>query len=207
MENKVPKSVGSKQDTQKQPKQPKQPKLPKLPRPVRAPKEPKPKSEGSAIGLVLKPWHFMVICAVGAALIMGGVWLGTRIAQSNSGIDSSAEHLDWTPPTGTPTDGSGITLPGYTSITFPAGARRVEVILPNPTNNPCYFRYTLTLKETGEQIYQSGLIPPGMAVTEIKLSHALKRGDYTLHIEIETFSLTDRTPMNGGTQDVPLSVR
>ena len=204
MENKAPKKVESKPIPQKLAKQPK---LPKEPKPVREPKEPKPKGEKGAVGLVLQPWHFIVMCAVVVALVLGGVWLGTKLGQSDSDIDSSAEHLDWTPPTGTPTNGSGITLPGYTSITFPAGTRRVEIILPNPTNNPCYFRYTLTLAETGEQIYQSGLIPPGMAVPDIKLSRALKKGDYTLHIEIETFSLTDRTPMNGGTQDVPLSVK
>ena len=53
----------------------------------------------------------------------------------------------------------------------------------------------------------SGLIPPGMAVKQVKLSRALQKGDYTLEIRVETASLSDRTPMNGGVQEVSLAFK
>ncbi len=164
-------------------------------------------SSSSVKGLVIQPWHLALAAALVVALVVGGIWLGTQLGGKDSDIDNSAEDFEWTPPEGGSNSNGGITLPGYPSLLLPAGERKVGIILPNPSNNPCYFRYRLTLQETGEVLYQSGLIPPGMAVKEIKLSRALPKGEYTLNISIETFSLADRTPMNGGMQDVPLSVK
>ena len=105
-------------------------------------------------------------------------------------------------------DPNDITLPGYPVLIFPANRAKVALELPNPEGNPCYFRYTLTIVETEEEIYQSALLEPGKALETITLNRALSAGTYTLRIEIETFSLADgTTPMNGGVQEVKLIVK
>ena len=65
----------------------------------------------------------------------------------------------------------------------------------------------MILKSTGETLYESGTVPPGMAVKRITLSRALEVGDYDLELQIETTSLADGTPMNGATLQVKLKVR
>lgn len=157
--------------------------------------------------LVIKPIHLAIAAGVMALLVAGGIVLGIMIGGANNGIDRDALDFEWVAPEGSDVDADGIILPGYPDLILPANARRVGLLLPNPSENPCHFRFTITLVETGEVLYQSGLIPPGMAVKEITLSRALKAGNYKAEIRIDTTSVTDGTPMNGGTMVVLLQVR
>ena len=168
--------------------------------------------KAAAVGLVVKPWQLAVAAVVVAAMVVGGVVLGVVLGNRNnpndSDFDDSPVDYEWVLPEGGHTNEDQIILPGYVDLTFPAGEDEIEVVLPNPAGNPCYFRYTLMIEETGEILYQSKLIPPGKAVLEIKLSRPLTKGDYSLLIAIDSISLTDgRTPMNGGEQKVFLKVR
>lgn len=116
----------------------------------------------------------------------------------NGLIDQAA--MDFTPPEGLDVDGSGssIGIPGYSKVYVEAGTDIANVTLWNPKSNPCYFRYTL-ITEDGEVLYESGLIPPGKAVSEIKLSKRIPEGEQNITMNIDTFSLEDHeTPMNGG---------
>lgn len=157
-------------------------------------------------GLVIQPWQLALAVVVMLALITGAVYLGTVLGNKNA----SDPIVDYTGGlnNGDFADPSGITLPGYSALTFAANSKKVALELPNPTGNPCYFRYTLTIVETGEEIYQSELLAPGKAIETLTLNQALSAGTYTLRIEIDTFSLTDgTTPMNGGVQEVKLTVK
>ncbi len=161
-------------------------------------------------GLVLQPWQLAVAVVVVAVMIVGGVLLGVVLGNRNNANDfnGSPVDYDWVLPQGSVPNANQIILPGYGDLLFPAGEKQVEIILPNPKSNPCYFRYTLMLEATGEILYQSPLIAPGKAVLEIELSRALSQGDYHLVIAIDSVSLADgRTPMNGGEHRVLLQVR
>lgn len=163
----------------------------------------------ASAGLVLKPWQLAVAAVAIVALVVGGVVLGIVLGNKNGGnADDSPVDYEWVLPEGVQTNPDQIVLPGYVELTFPAGEQVIEIVLPNPATNPCYFRYTLMLEHTGEVLYQSKLIAPGKAVLEIKLSRPLEKGDYALLIGIDSFSLADgSTPMNGGEQKVLLKVR
>ena len=140
------------------------------------------------------------------ALVVGGVVLGRFLGDENT--EDSIVDYTGTLVNNSPADPNGITLPGYPTLTFIAGRQKVALELPNPSGNPCYFRYTLTLAETGEVIYQSVLLKPGEAIETLTLNSPLRAGTYTLLITIDTFSLTDGiTPMNGGVQEVILNVK
>lgn len=166
----------------------------------------------ASTGLVIQSWQLVVAAAVVVAMVVGGVVLGVMLGNSGNsqkpGFDDSPVDYEWVLPEGGYTNDGQIVLPGYVELTFPAGEQEIEIVLPNPKGNPCYFRYTLLLEDTGEVLYQTTLIPPGKAVLEIKLSRPLAAGEYSLLIAIDSISLADgRTPMNGGEQKVLLKVR
>ena len=101
-----------------------------------------------------------------------------------------------------------IVIPGYGEILLTADTRDVMLILPNPPGNPCYFRFSILLKEGNEVIYTSGLVPPGKAIEELRLKRELAQGDYPAIIQIETFSLDGSlTPMNGANVETVLNLR
>ncbi len=161
-------------------------------------------------GLVLQAWQLAVAAVIVVAMVAGGVLLGIVLGNRNYADDfnGSPVDYDWVLPQGSNPGANQIVLPGYGDLLFTAGQKQIEIILPNPKGNPCYFRYTLLLEETGEILYQSPLIAPGKAVLEIELSRALPKGDYHLTIAIDSISLADgRTPMNGGEHRVLLQVR
>ena len=144
--------------------------------------------------------------AIVAVLVVGGVLLGTLLG--NKDIDDPI--VDYTGPlvNQNPDDPSSIALPGYSALVFSANSKKVTLELPNPSGNPCYFQYALTVVETGEEIYRSELLEPGKMVKDLTLNKALPAGTYTLRITIDTFSLLDgTTPMNGGVQEVELTVK
>ena len=160
-------------------------------------------------GFVLKKIHIFIagVCAV--VLVVGcvffGMWLGDHLKE-RSGIDPNAEPYSSGSSSATLGEAE-IAIPGYKTVYLPANSKKVGIILPNPEGNPCYFRFCLILSETGEVLYESKLIPPGMALKEITLSRPLSVGEYALDILIETESLSDRTPMNGANLQVTLVVR
>ena len=101
----------------------------------------------------------------------------------------------------------GIKIPGYPSITLPKDQKTVNVALLNPEGNPCYFAFEIVLKDTGESLYKSKLVPPGKAITEITMSRALSAGAYDATIQITTTSLTDGSAMNGANVETVLIVK
>ena len=108
------------------------------------------------------------------------------------------------------TDGApaaGIKIPGYPSITLPKNQKTVNVALLNPEGNPCYFTFEIVLKETGESLYKSKLVPPGKAITEITMSRALPAGEYDATIKITTTSVADGSAMNGANVETVLIVK
>ena len=101
----------------------------------------------------------------------------------------------------------GIKIPGYPSITLPKDQQTVNVALLNPEGNPCYFTFEIVLKDTGESLYKSKLVPPGKAITEITMSRALQAGEYAATIKISTTSVADGSAMNGANVETVLIVK
>lgn len=161
-------------------------------------------------GLVVQTWQLAIAAVIVVAMIAGGVVLGVLLGNREDANDfnGSPVDYDWVLPQGSNPGANQIVVPGYGDLLFTAGQKQIEIILPNPKNNPCYFRYTLLLDDTGEILYQSPLIAPGKAVLEIELSRALTKGDYHLTIVIDSIAIADgRTPMNGAEHHVLLQVR
>ena len=84
----------------------------------------------------------------------------------------------------------GIQIPGYESITIPAGTTEVSVELMNPEENNVYFEISFYLPETDETIYTSKMIQPGQHLYEITLDRAMEAGEYPLTIRYGTTAQT-----------------
>lgn len=118
---------------------------------------------------------------------------------NNDGIDSMAK--DYTPPENlkVETDPDHIAIPGYKQIKLYANSDTAYMALWNPPGNPCYFRFTILMHNTKENLYKSGLVPPGKAITEIKFNRKIKEGTHSIDIKIDTYQLNDKEKrMNGG---------
>ena len=102
---------------------------------------------------------------------------------------------------------AGIKIPGYPSITLPKNQKTVNVALLNPEGNPCYFTFEIVLKDTGESLYKSKLVPPGKAITEITMSRALPAGEYDATLKITTTSVADGSAMNGANVETVLIMK
>ena len=68
--------------------------------------------------------------------------------------------------------------------------------LYNPAQNACLFQFALYLEGEEEPIASTGLIQPGKAVQEITLARPLAPGDYTLNIQVNTYTSDMQTALN-----------
>ena len=132
-------------------------------------------------------------------------------SSQNGNLDIDENAGDWNggqlPDKTDDAPAEGIKIPGYPSITLPKDQKTVNVALLNPEGNPCYFTFELVLKDTGESLYKSKLVPPGKAITEITMSRALSAGEYNATIKITTTSLEDGSAMNGANVETVLIVK
>lgn len=171
-------------------------------------------------GIVVKKKHLLVAGIVAALLIAAAVtvglnwnnWFGRDAPSGQAGkLDIDPGAGEWTqsaPPGKDGGSSAGIAIPGYPSIKLPANTKEVQVALLNPEGNPCYFQFEIVLKDGGESLYQSKLVPPGKAVTNLTLSRGLAAGEYEATIQIFTTSLSDgQTPMNGANVETILIVQ
>lgn len=132
-------------------------------------------------------------------LMIASLTLGIWKLMKDDGIDSMAK--DYTPPENmkVDTDPNHISIPGYKQIKMHADSDTAFMALWNPSGNPCYFKFTILIRDTKEKLYESDLIPPGKAITEILFNRKIKEGSYDIDVKIDTYQLKDKDkPMNGG---------
>lgn len=139
-----------------------------------------------------------------AILLLGSGAMGMRLI---SGTDKTAEKgmiladnaEEWNKELDDKSNGQkGIKIPGYADISAFKDDKTWKVTLLNPEGNPCYFKYSLEIADTGKTIYQSDLIEPGKAIREFTPENVPEAGDYELYLNISTYSLDEeKAPMNG----------
>lgn len=128
-------------------------------------------------------------------------------------IDPNAGEL--VTPTPAPTE-PGVAIPGWGSITLPAGVTEAATTLKNPEANEgwCYLTFELRLptvdEETGEESYEvlftTGLIPPGQYCNQVTLTRALEPGEYNVILHVQPYRMSDKTPTNNADTETLLIV-
>lgn len=101
-----------------------------------------------------------------------------------------------------------IAIPGYEMLTLKADSTKQTICLPNPPQNCCYFKITLSL-EDGTVLWQSDFVPPGETSAAITLSKPLSKGTYTgAKLTYQCFQMNeDFTPLNGAETKLTLAVK
>ena len=107
-------------------------------------------------------------------------------------IDPNAGEL--VTPTPAPTE-PGVAIPGWGSITLPAGVTEAATTLKNPEANEGWYYLTFEMRlptvdeETGEESYEvlftTGLIPPGQDGNQVALTRALEPGEYNVILHVQ----------------------
>lgn len=101
--------------------------------------------------------------------------------------------------------GEKISIPCFESLVFKANQTTQKVNLYNPENNNCYFVISLIVEQ--DTLFKSDMIAPNTGFYEIELSEELAAGQYSGIIVYECYSLTDLSPMNGGSFHFDLTVQ
>ncbi|QBO35700.1 hypothetical protein EQG49_04105 [Periweissella cryptocerci] len=136
-------------------------------------------------------------------LLLQFVWPSSH-AKKPEAVDARAEKL--VKKTTTSSRAESITIPGTPTINVSTKTNMAQVGWENPVKNPCYFKYRLILAESGETLFQSQLIKPGLGFNEIHLSKSLPKGKHQAIIVIETTSLATGKPLNGAKLNSVLNV-
>ena len=128
-------------------------------------------------------------------------------------IDPNAGEL--VTPTPAPTE-PGVAIPGWGSITLPAGVTEAATTLKNPEANEGWYYLTFELRlptvdeETGEESYEvlftTGLIPPGQYCNQVTLTRALEPGEYNVILHVQPYRMSDKTPTNNADTETLLIV-
>jgi hypothetical protein len=71
-----------------------------------------------------------------------------------------------------------------------------DAVMGNSANNTYPLWFTVTLDETGQQVFESGLIPVGTTIAEIKLSEDLAPGSYPSTVTINLVEQDGVTPID-----------
>ena len=128
-------------------------------------------------------------------------------------IDPNAGEL--VTPTPAPTE-PGVAIPGWGSITLPAGVTEAATTLKNPEANEGWYYLTFEMRlptvdeETGEESYEvlftTGLIPPGQYCNQVTLTRALEAGEYNVILHVQPYRMSDKTPTNNADTETLLIV-
>ena len=128
-------------------------------------------------------------------------------------IDPNAGEL--VTPTPAPTE-PGVAIPGWGSITLPAGVTEAATTLKNPEANEGWYYLTFEMRlptvdeETGEESYEvlftTGLIPPGQYCNQVTLTRALEAGECNVILHVQPYRMSDKTPTNNADTETLLIV-
>ena len=179
-------------------------------------------------GITISRKTVVIIVIIILLLVAGGVALGLNLGRNKGGSGETqggevqaAARSDGSKPgieldenagqyTGElPKDQSGesavgIKIPGYPSITIAKDTQDVKMALLNPEGNPCYFKFVIALKDSGETLFESKYVKPGDCIYDVHLEKPLAAGEYAAVIKISTISLDGETPLNGANVETVL---
>ena len=127
---------------------------------------------------------FLILLALIVTMFLGGLYIG----QMNRPIDEpvAIKAGEMTNP-----NPENIRLPGIERIYAEAGDTHVNQLLLNVDGNAYNLQYTISLKDTGEELYQSKIIEPGYAVKEFNMNRSFEAGEYPIVIVVNSSALEE----------------
>lgn len=126
----------------------------------------------------------LIMMALIVTIFLGGLYIG----QMNRPIDEPVEIKSGEMTNPNP---ENIRLPGIERIYADAGDTHVNQLLLNVEGNAYNLQYTIMLKETGEEIYQSKVIRPGYGVREFNMNRSFEAGEYPIVIRVNSSAMEE----------------
>lgn len=175
--------------------------------------EQKPPKQRPVLLIVLVAVIVLLLALV-AYLLLGGGLSGTSPTATDAPTATPTLKLEIDPNAGaliTPTPAPqepGVAIPGWGSMTLPAGVTEVATSMQNPTANEGYYYLTfeLRLKDTGEVLFTTGLIPPGQYCNQVTLTRPLEPGQYAAVLHVQPYRISDQSPTNNADMETVLIV-
>lgn len=168
-----------------------------------------PLEEDDAFVRVIRKKHtgllgVLIVLTLLVMIFLGGLWLG----QKNGAIDEPVEIKSGEMTNPNP---QNIRLPGIEKIYADAGDTHVNQLLLNVEGNAYNLQYTITLEDTGEEIYKSKVIPPGHGVREFNMTRSFEAGEYPIVIVVNSSAMeesdgTENMAYNAGQLEAVLIV-
>lgn len=151
--------------------------------------------------LVRRTWEWIVIALLTMSIVAIIFYYKNNVPNIDPGSEKYTPNIEISELM----DPDKIIIPGYGDVKMIANTDMVYLALWNPDQNPCYFKYTIVLEENREVIYESKLVPPGEAVTTVKLNRVIPQGITKAVMQIETYKLDNyKEKMNGGEVNIQL---
>ncbi|MCL2164173.1 MAG: hypothetical protein FWH55_07235 [Oscillospiraceae bacterium] len=91
--------------------------------------------------------------------------------------------------------------PDSGTVTIPANSDILHMVLINPDENDCWFVFDIFLKDTGEQLYKSGLVAPGMCIEDFRISQTFSKGKYDAVLKIHAYEFDSYASISGASVD------
>ncbi|HIX29438.1 MAG TPA: hypothetical protein H9858_07095 [Candidatus Blautia stercoravium] len=131
----------------------------------------------------------LILAALILTIFFGGMWLGQRNRPVDAPVKIKAGEMVNPNP-------ANIRLPGIDKVYAEADSTRVEQLLLNVEGNAYDLQYTITLDDTGEELYQSGLIEPGYGVKAFDMTRTFQEGEYPITIMVTSSAQEDKKDEN-----------
>lgn len=160
-----------------------------------------------------KKYLFIILIIAAIFITLGIAFAAYQVGQKNTVINAKGVIIDenaseWNKDLENVSNGQkGIQIPGYGEITIPADETTWKITLANPKDNDCYFQYSITIDDDETPVYESDYIEPGKAITEFEVSKPLEAGEYSIYMNISTFSMDGNNErLNGASVKADLHV-
>ena len=142
---------------------------------------------------------FLILLLIGSSMF-GMYMLGRNTALDENAVDFSPVNGEKIDP-----DPNHIAFPAYQDMKIEAGTDILHVALWNPKKNTCYFKFTITEKDSKKVLYESKLVAPGKAIKEVQMPEVIPVGSRAIVVSVDTFDLEDEeVPLNSARVEVKL---
>ena len=163
-----------------------------------------------------KTLFIILLCfAVAVAAFLAAYFIFSDTANENHTnggvsvkIDPSAQEVEASD--APKQESEGVAVPGWSTLTISAGEKQVSLNFMNPKANEgkYYLSFELRLKETGEVLCTTGLVPPGQAIQTVTLTKPLEKGEYAAIIHVQPYRMDEeQTPTNNADMETTLIVK
>ena len=101
----------------------------------------------------------------------------------------------------------GVQIPDVKNVTIPADTTDAHILLFNSADNGYNLAFEIVLADSGETLYSSGLVEPGMCVEDIILSAGLVSGEYKAVLNVRIVEQESNTETGGASVEFVLLVK